>query len=305
MDSEASVSSVESPSRSTGSVVVGIDGSPGAMNALRWATDKTAILGQVTPVIAFQVPATLDVLGGPRVGDDPALYRSSAEATMAKALDGQEPGLSERAVVVERHSGIGLVEAAGGADLLVVGTRGRGAVSAALLGSVGSYCVKHAAVPVAVVPTDWATDTPLGTIVVGVDGSENAEAALRWAVDHCGEETRIVAVGAFSILAYAEAGVDPPLQQLEQAVREQVEKTVASVVGPANDGPPIEVRVDPHDPRIALPRIAEEEGDLLVIGARGVSGIAHLILGSVAGALTHHPTVPTVIVPAATDRPTP
>jgi len=52
--------------------------------------------------------------------------------------------------VVEGQAGPVLVEAAEGADLLVVGNRGHGGLAEALLGSVGQYCVRHASCPVVI-----------------------------------------------------------------------------------------------------------------------------------------------------------
>jgi nucleotide-binding universal stress UspA family protein len=59
---------------------------------------------------------------------------------------------------VDVHSGpVGraLVDSAAGADLLIIGHRGHGALSSAILGSVGLYCVLHATGPVTIVPSDW------------------------------------------------------------------------------------------------------------------------------------------------------
>ena len=77
-----------------------------------------------------------------------------------------------------------LVDAAKGADLLVVGPRGLGGLRELLLGSVSSACLHHACCPIAVVrggriaPAEGRE----GRIVVGVDGSEVSARALRWAL---------------------------------------------------------------------------------------------------------------------------
>jgi nucleotide-binding universal stress UspA family protein len=62
--------------------------------------------------------------------------------------------------------------------------------------------------------------------------------------------------------------------------------------------PSVETAVLSGDPRAVL-RSAGADADLLVVGARGHGVLEHLLLGSVASALAHHPTVPTIIVPSA------
>ena len=75
-----------------------------------------------------------------------------------------------------------LLERSRGAVLLVVGSRGRGAWRSTVLGSVALHCVTHAACPVVVVhPAPVVGQPPL--VVVGIDGSENARAALAAAID--------------------------------------------------------------------------------------------------------------------------
>ena len=100
-------------------VIVGIDGSAGAEHALRWALHKTESLGRVTPVTAFQLPVTFDVLTDLGPGADVSSYRAGAEGRMMETIDNTDPGLRDRARVIEAHPGVGLVEIAAGADVLI------------------------------------------------------------------------------------------------------------------------------------------------------------------------------------------
>lgn len=293
------------------SVIVGVDGSAGAVSALRWAHGLSDVLGSVTPVIAWHLPVGFDLMTRPPTAADHAIHRGSAEVRMKNTVSAVDDDLLDRAVLVEHSPAAGLIEAAAdaGAELLVVGTHGRGSVASALLGSVSARCVEQSPIPVAIIPPDWSSDAPLETIVVGVDGSDNAEAALRWAFRHAKPEMKIIAVGCYSILAYGEVGLEPPIEALESKLRQTVTDAVARVMAENEgdpdvaSGPEVEVRIEPRDPRAALRAIVGEEGDLLVIGSRGVSGLAHLILGSVASALVHHPTAPTIMVPASNRPP--
>ena len=165
-------------------IVVGIDGSDHAVRALCWAAAQARATGAELEVVhvyapggllapgyapsVHGVPSTLavDVATTGAAGEEEATVRAAtlvhdAEAGVARrvvdaALAAAAPDLDGLAVVTTvvpgTHTGPALLAAAGGADLLVVGTRGRGAVESALLGSVSAYAVHHSRVPVTVVP---------------------------------------------------------------------------------------------------------------------------------------------------------
>ena len=279
-----------------GTVIVGIDGSDHSANALDWAVAKESIFGQVTPVVTFRMPITNDLLPGPGPAFDATVFREAATARLMGTIEGRE-ALVDRAVVIEAAPGAGLCRVAREADLLVVGTRGRGGMAAGLLGSVGSYCAKHATVPVVVVPPESPANHPLRNVLVGVDGSENADAALRWALDHVDPEGTVYAIGARSAWSIGGVGTDPPIEVLEKHARVIVEQAVDRVADHDLAAPAIEIRADAGDAREALRDLAGTRADLLVVGARGTTGIPYLLLGSVSSTLVHHPVVPTVVVP--------
>jgi nucleotide-binding universal stress UspA family protein len=140
-------------------IVVGVDGSEVSKTALRWAARQAGYTGAtLEAVIGWEYPAFYG--WAPAVPDDVDLG-GLAEHALTEAIDevfGPErpPRLVTR--VVCRHPALALVEASEGADLLVVGSRGYGALADALLGSVSTYCVHHARCPVMVIrPTDHAS----------------------------------------------------------------------------------------------------------------------------------------------------
>lgn len=275
-------------------VVVGVDGSDGSSIALEWALDKAAQFGQVRTVTSYQIAPLIDSYGAAYSNLD--VFRESAEAQLRSVLEATDPDLFKHATIVQSHAGTALVQASADAALLVVGSRGRSALAETLLGSVGSYCVKHSKVPVAVIPEDTQTQKKLDKIAVGIDGSENSNAALRWACDNADPEGTVVAVGSFNPVWSSFDGYVPDIDALERGTRKMVEDVVAEVAGNTETGPKIELDIRCGDPRTEL-RSAGEDADLLVIGARGHRGVSHLLTGSVTTSLLHHPTGPTVVVP--------
>lgn len=137
-------------------VVVGVDGSPESVTALRWAARyATATGARVRALLAWHYPAAA---GEAPVGVAPEAVRGQTEAQMNQTLDeaiakayvDQDPAGVEKGLAYG-HPAQALIEASGEADLLVVGHRGHGAFTGMLLGSVGIHCVTHASCPVVVV----------------------------------------------------------------------------------------------------------------------------------------------------------
>ncbi|SRR5579875_1780864 len=137
-------------------IVVGVDGSPPSRAALRWAVGQAALTGAVVDAVtAWRLPAGYewapDATG---IADFEAEARKNlAEAVSEATREAGDTGsaVDVRPQVVWGHPAQVLIEAARGAELLVVGSRGRGGFAGALLGSVSQYCVHHAPCPVLVI----------------------------------------------------------------------------------------------------------------------------------------------------------
>jgi nucleotide-binding universal stress UspA family protein len=134
-------------------VVVGVDDSAGGRRALRWAAEEAALRGSVLEAVHVVPPK--DVPSFP--GTLPLPSRDDVELAGARLLEEQladieVPGLRVDRTVTSGRSPAGvLCERARGADLLVVGARGRGGFAGLLLGSVSQQVVAHAPCPVVVV----------------------------------------------------------------------------------------------------------------------------------------------------------
>lgn len=139
-----------------GQIVVGIDASEEAQAALRWAVQEASF--RSASVTAVHVWHDVIASGGLDIQMiDPSQLEAAAQsmASSTVALVEEEMGGFPRPVTIQLahgHPGRALLDAAEGADLLVVGSRGHGGFTGLLLGSVATYVVHHASLPVAVVP---------------------------------------------------------------------------------------------------------------------------------------------------------
>lgn len=141
---------------------------------------------------------------------------------------------------------------------------------------------------------------PDGGVVVGDDGSEGAEHALRFARDEALRRgTTLHVVRAWSIMhtprpANVPLGVAASLGEYEGQVREEETKRVAEVLGD-DAGVPVEVHFV-HSPAVQALIVASETADVLVVGSRGLGGFRALVLGSVAEQVIRHAHGPVIVV---------
>lgn len=147
-----------------GVIVVGVDGSAGSLDALRWAIEQAARTGQpVRALRAWSFPASVEwTLWSSNYGPVPLPgiaerreVQANAEKTLAEvvgAVAGPDCPATIEQQAIEGHPAEVLVAAATAADLLVVGRRGHGGFAGLRLGSVSRHCVDHAPCPVVVIP---------------------------------------------------------------------------------------------------------------------------------------------------------
>lgn len=133
-------------------VVVGVDGSEGAQRALRFAIDEAAAHDwRVMLVHGVDVGlSAADPYGGGAVLEQ--LQQSGRAALDAAAAEVVKAGLEASTKLEVGSPAYALIDAAKGAAMLVVGSRGHGGFMGLLLGSVSSACVHHAHCPIVVVP---------------------------------------------------------------------------------------------------------------------------------------------------------
>jgi len=132
-------------------IVVGIDGSDESKDALRWALRLAPTVGsRIDVVTAWHMPVNY---GWSAIPPDWQPDKAAEELLNESLTDvlGTELPTGLHTHVAEGYPARVLIEAAKGADLLVVGSRGHGGFAGLLLGSVSRYCAEHASCPVLVV----------------------------------------------------------------------------------------------------------------------------------------------------------
>jgi nucleotide-binding universal stress UspA family protein len=292
-----------------GLITVGIDGSERAREALRFALAEARLRhAKLRVVTAWRIPPlTANGVGAIPVHD--LLYEelgASARQLLDAELDAVDAGASRLEIeprVVRGNAADALVKSSADADMLVVGSHGRGTVAGLLLGSVSEACIHHAACPVAVVHAFKTARH--GRIVVGVDGSRGSRAAFAWAADEC----RLRNATLHTVVAYEDqwgslagriANSDI-LLELEATVAHDAKRTLTSAIAAVPQGVVATGETVRSSPARALLEKATD-ADLLVVGSRGHGGMASLLLGSVSRRCAADGPNVTVVVPRTAIR---
>jgi len=273
----------------TGGILAGYDGSSGSEHALNWAAREARSRGIALTVCHAWAPG-FAVL--PSEAGVAALARHGGERVIADGLRQARDlmGRGEvRPLLISGQATAVLCEHSRDADMLVVGSRGRGGVAGMLLGSVSWQVAAHAHCPVVVVRGHWrsAGGYAPGPVVVGTDGSAASDAALGFGF----EEAALRGAPLLAVCALADApgslgGVLKLQEDVEQTItRHQKEHPEVTVLRQVAQG----------GARSAL-LAAAHDAQLLVVGSRGRGGIKGMLLGSVSQAVLHHSPCPVAVV---------
>jgi nucleotide-binding universal stress UspA family protein len=136
----------------TGPVVVGVDGSPASLQALRCGFEAAALRG--TEVVAVQAWHEEGLLSVPLVPEDREKVQREIAQSLTEQVAGcreKYPSVAARTIAQHGHPVVTLKDAARDAQLLVVGHRGRGGFDGLFLGSVAAGVLHHALCPVMVI----------------------------------------------------------------------------------------------------------------------------------------------------------
>lgn len=301
----------------TGEVVVGIDGSAQSIGALLWAAREARRRGRaVRLVTAYSMPvfsgSGFDT--GYATVDEAALTHGVEELLNHAADQVRHVGVELRATVETGDPSGALLELSRTAELLVLGSRGRGGLLGRLLGTVSTAVPAHSKCPTGVVPLPWTEEhlraeeltgsrALVDRVVVGSDGSAQARAAMLYAA----EEARLLGVPLTVLcalppvsgaLAWMPTAVD--FEMMYDDVARALNGGVAwleswfpdlEISSELADGAPVQVLVE-----------QTRRNGLVVLGTRGRGGFAGMLLGSTSQGVLHNAAGPVLIVPDRYDE---
>lgn len=282
-------------------IVVGVDASPSGTAALEWALREAVSTGATLHAVRAWNPTAYAMqayaYGAPDVElieSNQAQLEADEQLKLAtERIAGADTVDSTATAVLGAASSV-LVEQAEHSAMVVVGCRSSGALSRAVLGSVSSSVVHHTATPVVVVPEPRDGDGAAPRVVVGVDHSPAALAALTAGIEQARRR------GATLVPVFVHEPMEVPrgrghaadLARLEDSERHSLIEA-ARAAGAAD----VQAHVLVGQPTAQLLTAARPQ-DLLVVGSRGRGGFAGLLLGSTSTQLVQHAPCPVLVVRA-------
>lgn len=279
-------------------IVVAVDGSPASNAAACWAARDaamrniplTVVHAVVTPAATWPpvpYPESLAV----RLEDE------GKKAVMHAIKIAEDATPTDRKVTIKRElvystPALALIKMSDEAEMIVVGTSGRGLLTRGVLGSVSATVVRQASCPVAVIRDEDLPD-PHAPVLVGIDGSPASELAKEVAFDEASRRgVDLMALHAWSDVTTSE------LPELDwSAVEPEAQSSLAeSLAGWQERYPDVTVhRVVVRDRPARQLVEKSKSAQLVVVGSHGRGGLTGMLLGSVSNAVLHSVRIPVVV----------
>lgn len=291
----------------SGTIVVGIDGSESSARALLWAAQQATTEHRALTLVHTMPRAESASLDAELIYSPAALKMMEDEGRelLARArteVEDVDPDLEVFDVLETGDPRLTLLGLSGEAEMVVIGSRGRGPVAGLLLGSVGVTLARHAESPV-VVHRPGDRHLPRRGVVVACDAGPDSQPVLEFAyheadllhlpltVVHCVWD---VGAGTAAAALVPDSGADLEREAaaLATVMAGMLEKYPDVTVG--SDV----VRGLPHEVLLQM----ADTLDLLVVGMRHRSRVAGLLFGSLALSVLEHATCPVVVVPVGDPR---
>jgi nucleotide-binding universal stress UspA family protein len=256
-------------------LVAGVDGSDSSLQAVDWAADEAALHGLPLRLVYATLWERYEGLHPSFSTARPdGMAPEEHVAVVAERARLRKPQVDVTAEVVHEEAVAALLSAGRTASAVVVGSRGRGAIAGALLGSVSLAVAARAACPVTVVRgSEQSRRNAFGRVTVGVGDPAGGVAAVRFAV----REARARGCALTAVRAWRSPAHEPMGHPL-----------IAGDVSQAHEEQAADLLVD-----------ASAGTDLIVVGARRRHGDLGLQLGRTAHAVLHHSACPVAVVPEA------
>jgi nucleotide-binding universal stress UspA family protein len=282
-------------------IVVAVDGSPASNAAASWAAHAaalrniplTVVHAVVTPTATWPPVPYPDSLAV-RLEDDgkKAIMHAVKIAEDAMPADGKVTIGRE---LVYSTPAPALIKMSDEAEMIVVGTAGRGLLARGVLGSVSSTVVRNANCPVAVIHDEDLPDQH-APVLVGIDGSPTSERATALAFDEASRR----GVDLIALHAWSDVTTEVPF--LDWAtVEEEAQRSLAeSLAGWRQRYPDVTVhRVVVRDQPARNLIDQAESAQLVVVGSHGRGGLTGMLLGSVSNTILHSVRIPVIVAKPA------
>ncbi|WP_422747878.1 universal stress protein [Mycobacterium sp. WMMD1722] len=280
-------------------IVVGVDDSPSSEPALRWAAAEAALRKCPLVIVYALAPTMVAWSAVPAPTGFLEWQRSIGQQILEDAAQIAKD-VSQGAIPVSTELAVAppittLVERSKHARMVVVGSRGRGALTRTILGSVSTGLIHRAHCPVAVIhDEDALPPVPTAPVLLGFDDSPASEAATALAFEEASRRgVELIALHAWwSPGAYEFPGF------VWEDVQPAIERDVVDRLAVWQERFP-DVTVQ----RIVVPdlpaqRLVNHAGSaqLLVVGSHGHGGVASALLGSVSTAVVQAARIPVIVV---------
>ncbi|MFB4284156.1 universal stress protein [Nonomuraea sp. MTCD27] len=276
-------------------IVVGVDGSVPARAAVAWAANDAFRMHQPLRLVhaVDRQPHQISKFPDP---DRPDQLRRTGQKALNEAValvHERQPSVEVTTRLEEGSPASILREQAKAAAEMVVGSRGLGGFTGALLGSISDQVAGHTEGPVVVV--QGAQRPTYGQVVVGVDDTPEGRPALAYAFEQATlRGSTLRAVHAWRLPVQAFGTVSPH----EDPAREEMVKELLKPF--ARQYPDVTVVVDiRYAGAVEALTAASAEADLLVVGSHGRGAVSSALLGSVSKGVLHHAPCTVAVVRAS------
>jgi nucleotide-binding universal stress UspA family protein len=284
-------------------IAIGVDGSLGSQNAVRWGLDLAERRHAAVRLIHAIDPSMNDLrIGGSVAGTVGSFFdaaRKLLESTCANAVL-THPDVAITPDLVDDGAACALIEASRDSDVVVIGAHGVHGFSSLVAGSTTMNVATQAHATVVAVPSDTAHAFSGQGIVVGVDGSELSETAIGWAFQDASETGHeLTAVHAWTdpLTPNALGWTASTLYDPVGYARDQEILLAESLVGWSEKYPDVSLtRRLLHEQPVQALATAAKNARLLVVGCRGLGAIRSMLLGSVSHGVLHLATCPVAVV---------
>ncbi|MDT4910055.1 MAG: hypothetical protein QOI69_3296 [Pseudonocardiales bacterium] len=284
-------------------VVVGVDESDGADQALTWAAEEARSRGVGLRLVCayggeFSY-AGLTLFGNFPVPDLAGAGKATADllAKAAARVAERTPEVEVVTEAVEDDAAQALIEESANASLMVLGSRHRGGTGSVVLGSVSSAVAAQAACPVVVLRGPAGLAAEHAQVVVGVDGRPTSEKVLAFAFDYASRHSAPL----HAVLCWHPDRLAEMKWRAQQPAPAEAEAWLSeALAGWRERYPDVTVHsgVERQHPVDALVEASNGQ-DLLVVGSRGRHGLTGAVLGSVSQGVLHHANCPVAVLHSA------